>query len=216
LTYFKDTGIMSLSNIFYSKEMKMKNKRNWFFGGVLVLVLIFSIIIISCDDNGGNDGITINGWTWTAYTDRENAGISTITMTQGTGNNSNRITMSGNVALIPGQTYGYAGLIARPNAEMLAELRSGEGLFINAVGDGKKYIVEVRTSDITDYSYFRAIFTAPLTPDSGFIYYNNLESPGWGQSQTKSFDKSKITHIEFQARAESEITGEGSFNLTIW
>jgi hypothetical protein len=81
-------------------------------------------------------------------------------------------------------------------------------------GAAKTYRVQIKTSNITDYSEYQSTFTASgsdqlvTLPMSGFV------SPGWGQSNSAAFNKNLAIELNFQATvAES---GTGDFSLTIW
>ena len=158
--------------------------------------------------------VVIGGFTWLAYSDESDGGTSTINMTQGTGNESNRLTFTGNVARIPGQTYGFAGWSCTPDSSTLASLKTTDAIsFKVADGSSRFYIVEVQTSDITDYSHYRSAFYF-YGSETINIQYSELYSPGWGQSDSGvPFNINNITGINFQVRAEDDI---GNFQITIW
>ena len=162
--------------------------------------------------NSDDEKITINDWTWSKSDDSEDGGISTITMTQGTGADSEKLTFSGNAKKIPGETYGYAQWTIEPNAANLAALKSADSFSFKCKGDGKKYNVEVRTTDISDYAYYMYQFTASNTENTVVISYSSLTQPTWGNK--KNFNKANISNIVFQIRPD--VNGEGAFNITVW
>jgi hypothetical protein len=158
------------------------------------------------------DGVTIDGWTWgKPWTDSPAGGISTITRTRGSGNDSNKITLSGNVQKIPGLTYGYAGCHIEPNSANLASLKSADSFFFKCRGDEKQYVVYVSLSDVSADNKYRKIFTASTTDNTITVQYSEL-AQGWGN--TIPFNKNNIIGIQFEALVPN--TGEGPFNITIW
>nr|AGS52285.1 glycoside hydrolase family 5 [uncultured bacterium contig00061] len=169
--------------------------------------------------SGGNGGGlewgsgSISGtWTWGDYTDQNDGGSSTITMSEAEGKRA----FSGNVAETNFGTYigGYAGWYAIPNASTLPYLQAATSVSFYVKGDGKTYILQIPTSNITDYSYYRTTFTAPGTDTKITVNLNSLTSPGWGQSASgTSFSKQYVTRLDFQA---SEGIRPGTFSITIW
>jgi len=154
----------------------------------------------------------IDGWTWSTYIDRSEGGTSTITMTQGSGNDRNKLTFSGNVQRIPELTYGYAGCYVEPNSANLAALKNADSFSFKCRGDGKQYIIYVDTSDVPINSKFRKTFTASTTDNTITVQYSELVQ-GW--DNTIPFNKNNIKGILFEAFFPG-ITGEGPFNITIW
>ena len=191
----------------------MKNVFRLF--GLIALVAVIGFSFAACggdDDSGGGGG---GDWKWYTWNDTPDGGTSTIAMTQGSGNDSNKWTFSGNVQKIQGKTYGYAGWGTEPNSAILAAFKSAESFSFKCKGDGKKYWTQVKTSDVTDHNYHLKIFQTSTTEQTITINYSDLaQDPTWGVQ--KPFDKNKIIAIEFHARAEDNITGEGPFSLTIW
>jgi hypothetical protein len=188
---------------------------------VMAAALVFGMMFIACEDDSPpgetpDPGITIEGWYWEIYSDKGEGGSSTITMTQGADADINKLTFSGSVGFIgDGKNYGYAGWAANPNDENMASLKNANSFSFKCIGDGKIYTVDVRTSDITDNAYYVCTFTVPETEETIEISYDDLAQPSsWGQ--TKPFNKNLIESIQFQAKPDSDITGEGSFNMTIW
>jgi len=189
----------------------MKNVFKLF--GIIALVAIIGFSMAACGDDDGDGGG--GDWKWYTWNDTPDGGTSTIAMTQGSGNDSNKWTFSGNVQKIQGKTYGYAGWGTEPNSAILAAFKSAESFSFKCKGDGKKYWTQVKTSDVTDYNYHLKIFQTSTTEQTITINYSDLaQDPTWGVQ--KPFDKNKIIAIEFHARAEDNITNTGLFSVTIW
>jgi len=158
------------------------------------------------------DSVTIDGWTWgKPWTDSSEGGTSTITRTRGSGNDSNKITLSGNLQKIPGKGYGYAGCHVEPNSANLAALKSADSFSFKCRGDEKQYVVYVALSNVPDNNKYRKIFTASTTDNTITVQYSEL-AQGWGE--TIPFNKSNIIGIQFEALTGN--TDEGPFNITIW
>jgi len=181
----------------------------------IVLAAIIGFSLTGCSGGSGVDeidGIGIGGWTWSAYDDSWDGGTSSVTMTKGSGADSNSLNFSGQVRIIPNKTYGYTEWNVKPNTQNLASLKTADSFSFKCKGDGKLYVVIVPTSDIEDYCEYLYIFEAAETEKTVEIPYSELVQPDWGVQ--KSFNKNNITGFKFQAT--EWVTGEGSYNVTIW
>jgi hypothetical protein len=136
---------------------------------------------------------------WSTYDDKGNGGSSIITL------NAANETVEGTEALVATATgsvttkyqYGFVGMIATPDKEILSGLVEGKGIRFKTSGDGLKYRVRVETSDITDFDYYGKEFTAPKgTPKEVVLKYSDLVQEPWGAQ--KKFDRSKIVKVSFQ------------------
>jgi len=203
--------------------MKSKN----FLFGISAIMLIFTMIAVGCDNGsgGGGDGgggnnnnggnnVIIDDWSWEAYSDRGDSvegGTSTSTITQGSGNDSKKITFSGNVQNVSGQAWGYTGMHVTPNSANLTALKNADSFSFKCKGDGKQYNVGIRTTDVTDNDWYQTTFTASTTESTITIQYSDLKQ-NWGSIVT--FNKSNIKILLFEATIP--VTVEGPFNITIW
>jgi len=186
------------------------------------IALVLGMAVVGCggggDDSGGGgsgggdgSGVTIDGWTWgQPWTDSSEGGTSTITRTRGSGNDSNKITLSGNLQKIPGKGWGCAGCHVQPNSANLAALKSADSFSFKCRGDEKQYVVYVALSNVPDNNKYRKIFTASTTDNTITVQYSELVQ--W--SNTIPFNKSNIIGIQFEALTGN--TDEGPFNITIW
>ena len=157
----------------------------------------------SSSSSVASNSLEVGGWTWFAFSDS----TSTITMTRGSGADIDKITLSGNVT--NGHEDGYAGLNISSEPELASSLKTAKSISFKVKGDGGAYRFDVITSDITDYSYYRKIFTAPSSETLTTINMNELTCPDWGECSEISFDKSKIVSIQLL------IDEPGPFNFTI-
>jgi hypothetical protein len=164
-----------------------------------VLNLLSSINIILPD-------ITIGDWTWGTFNDSDNGGTSTINIVEDKG----AVVISGNVT--DAYDYGFAGVFANPNADALANIKTATSISFKVIGDGKTYKLILPTSDITDYSYYYATFTATETEITVTIPIESLTSPGWGESsEGTAFNQSAVNNIQWQ----TDDGASGPFSLTI-
>ena len=194
----------------------MKNVFKLF--GIIALLAIIGFSMAACggDDGGGDDGtITIDGWKWWTYTDNAAGGISTITITQGSGNDSKKLIISGNVQKIPGQMWGVASFGTTPDGANLTAFKNADSFSFTCKGDGKKYYVTVDTSDVKDDNFHRKTFTASTTESTITVQYSDLvQQTSWGT--IIPFNKNNIIRIKIEAWPGDDVTGEGPFNITIW
>jgi len=151
---------------------------------------------------------------WFVWDDSPDGGTSTIAMTQGSGNDSKKFTFSGDAKKIQGQTWGNVGWVAQPDNASLAALKNADSFSFKCKGMEKNYVVMVYTSDITDYDDYHKVFTVSTAEQTITVQYSDLAQEGGGAQ--KPFNKNNITKIGFQARAQSDITGEGPFSVTMW
>jgi hypothetical protein len=150
-------------------------------------------------------------WTWQEpYGDNANSGTSTISMSESAG----KRTYSGNITNT--YQYGFAGWVVTPDASTLPYLKAASSISFMVSGADKMYRLQIKTSNVTDYSEYQARFdTVPSGTDKLItIPMSSFESPGWGHSSSVPFNKNLAIELNFQATvAES---GTGDFSLTIW
>ncbi|MDR0442623.1 MAG: CIA30 family protein [Treponema sp.] len=181
-------------------------KKGLILTGMLALALVFGMTVVGCEEE--DERITIDGWTWWVWDDSGDSGTSTIAMTQ----DGKKLTFSGNIAKIKGKDYGFAGCTAEPDDVNLAALKKASSISFKCKGDGKFYVVEVKTSDVTDHCYYLCTVEIPKTEKTIEVSFDDLEQPGWGKQV--SFKKSNITGIQLQATMGT--TGAGAFRYTVW
>jgi endoglucanase len=204
----------------------MKNTFRLFGIIALVAVIGFSFATLSLTSCGGGDSgpspiffppeddnyVTIDGWSWYVFNDSTDGGTSTIAMSRGSGDDSKKLTFSGNVRKIQGQTWGFAGWGTDPDSANLTDLKNTDSFSFKCTGYSRKYWVLVVTSDVTDSDYHHTVFTVSPTEKTITVKYSDLKQEGWGAK--KPFNKNNIKLIDFHARPE--ITGEGPFSVTMW
>jgi len=181
--------------------------------GIIAILAIIGFGLSACEEDKGDDDVTVGNWKWGTYSDKQESGSSTVEMD--VNDVKEAITLSGNVALIPGKGYGYASASGTPNAATLSTIKTADAISFKIIGDGKKYKLEVRTSDITDYNYHQIKFATVKDQEMEItIPYSWLRQENWGIQV--AFDKNKITSVAFHARADQTITRPGNYKFTIW
>ena len=165
---------------------------------------------VTVTSGGGGD----ESWSWYVFNDSIDGGTSTIDMTQGSGNDSNKWTFSGNVRKIQGQTWGYAGWGPDPDSANLTSLKNADSFSFKCTGYSRKYWVIVLTSDVTDFDNHYKVFQVNPAEQTITVKYSDLAQQGFGAR--KPFNKNNITSINFHARPDANITGEGPFSVTMW
>jgi hypothetical protein len=169
-------------------------------------------------ESGEDERVIIGNWTWEKYNDSGDHGTSTIIMARGTGADSNKLIVSGNITNDAQNIgwpngNGYAGVQAYPNEAELAKLKTATSISFKVKGDGKRFKFVVMTSDIIDYSHYCTSITPSTSETTVTINISDLASPGWGQSLIKPFDQSKATAIKIERNFDFGVTGP--FNITL-
>jgi hypothetical protein len=165
------------------------------------------------DDDDGDGGEVIGGnidigaYTWNAFNDEANGGTSSITITETSGT----INISGNVT--NDYQYAFVGWEAAPDETELATLKTATSISFKVTGDGKTYKLMLPTSDITDFSYYYATFTAtPVENTVTITLPSGVASPGWGQSSDgTAFNQATVDRIQWQ----TDDGATGTFSLSI-
>jgi len=154
---------------------------------------------------------------WSAHSDQEGQGGSSEIYMEET--EDGRKHFSGYVDLVPGEDWGNALAQAVPDDVTLKALTAANGITFMFRGDGRKYKVEVKTSDVKNYNYFQIIFDSKeYTEERIAISYSSLKQNDWGggSEYVSVFNKNNITDIAIHARAEASVSGPGNFNFTVW
>jgi len=192
-----------------------------------VLAILAYFFIIACNNPSetidNTDGISndeelsTEDWTWETFDDSGEGGSSSIIITQEAGG---RINASGNLQNIPGLsfTWGYAGFTGFPNDSNLAAFKAADAFSFKTSGDGKKYRVQIQTSDVTDVQiqtftdgcYYQYEFEATETEQTIVIPFNFLYQP-WGIQA--DFNRNNIEAVRFTAHLSSTETGDFEFNI---
>jgi hypothetical protein len=131
--------------------------------GVLCAVLVIG----SCATGGGNprsmQGLgagTLAVGEWFAYNDAEDKGSSTAVLTSAEevidGSTVTVYTIKGNVTTQ--FQYGFAGWGIEPDEATLNLIKTAKALSFTILGDGKRYAIKFKTSDVKDYAYHEYLF----------------------------------------------------------
>jgi len=190
--------------------------------GTIALIAVIGFSMAACGGNdrgggggtgGGGGGITIGNWTYSVQDDTIEGGTSSITMTRGTGADSNKLTFSGKKTNGIDGVWGWVHIGVDPNETELARLRTASSISFKVKGDGTQFSFILLQSDITDWSNYRALVSPTSSETTVTINIDDLIPASWGlTSQGKiPFDQSKVYAILF----ERDWGEEKTFNITI-
>jgi len=173
--------------------------------------------IIEPDGSGGGGGgitggsITIGSYTWKAYNDNEEGGMSSVSISE---NPSGTISISGNITKIvidkDLSVDGFAGCEAVPNTTELANLKTATTITFKVKGDGKDYKIMLPLSTNIDNSYYFTTFTAPAEEAVITVNISDFAQPL--QGAIVDMDKSLLEKILWQTNNSAS----GAFSLSIW
>jgi len=133
-----------------------------FFGALCAVLLI-----ASCATGGGNpksmEGLgtgTLAVGEWRAYNDLNDKGDSTSVLTSAEevidGQTVMVHTIKGNVTTK--FQYGYSGWAIDPDEATLELIKTAKALSFTILGDGKRYSIKFKTSDVKDFAYHEYLF----------------------------------------------------------
>ncbi len=185
-------------------------KKMWLF--MLVGVLFFA--------GGGvafSQGTPVVG-EWEAYTDVNDGGDSTITMTQVTEDGQPAYRLTGNVTTK--FQYGFTGWQITPNAATLAVIKTMKAtstLTFKVKGDGKRYTVKFRSNRVKDYAYHEFHFnTTAGQTQTITVQFRQFMQPSWGSS-VGSLNAATIDDMCFQTHEAWRKPGQAvPYDITVW
>jgi hypothetical protein len=146
------------------------------------------------------------------FTDvNDNGGSSTITMTEGTKDGMTTYRFTGRVTTQ--FIYGFTGWQFTPDAATLANLKVAKSISFKCIGDGKRYTVKYRTSDVKDYAnhefHFNTKEGQEVTID---VPIRMFMQPAWASPKV-AMNPSRVFDVSFQTH---ENWRPGSFEITVW
>jgi len=180
---------------------------------ILSIIALLGLSFLACDpdkpNTGGGGDAT---WTFDVYDDSGEGGTSVIELL-GNGTKTDPYIVTGNLELIDGKEYGFAGVVITPDSTALSHLKEADSIQFKVKGDGKNYRLEVRTSDVTDYNYYQEVFSTTDDEEEVItIYYEDLTQGVWGDSV--EFNVNNITGVAIVANTDT--CDEGEFAFEIW
>jgi hypothetical protein len=165
-----------------------------------IIALVVLAAFTGCRGGGNDDtpeGDVFQGsWVWFSFDDDDDGGNSDSTLTEG---EDGVITISGTVR--PGFDYPFAGWGADPeDAETLAKLQAARFITFNIRGmPSGTYRIMMKTSDISDHSYFGDSFFVGSRETPVRVSVALFAQPvEWGEDRKDSLNRSAITGLQWQ------------------
>jgi hypothetical protein len=193
---------------------------------ILAIFAVFCAVIFSCvttsgaaktDDNEQGKPTLATG-DWFVYNDENDKGNSTVNIVSAEetidGNKVMVHTVTGNVTTK--FQYGFAGWGLNADEKTLELYKTAKSVSFKILGDGLKYTIKFKTSNVKDYAYYEYSFNTQKgeallieVPIKFFM------QPSWGQSVKK--DQSLATGIEWQTHESWRKTPNNNpFSIKIW
>jgi len=192
-------------------------------------VVLFSIcmvlcaVILSCATTGGAKAegpgtITLAKGDWMVYDDANDGGSSTSSITS-----SNQVIDGETVMVhhIKGNVttkfrYGFAGWGLNQDEETLALYKTAKAFSFWIQGDGKRYTIKFKTSNVRDHAYFEYSFnTEAGVPMLIEVPMGFFMQPSWGQSVRKN--QELVTGMEWQTHESWRTSPDNNpFEIKMW
>jgi len=200
--------------------MKITNK-------ALLILLCGALcaVILSCASSGSTsknpksmEGLgegTLAVGVWNAYADASDGGDSKSEISSKEevidGKTVMVHTVKGNVTTK--FMYGFAGWGLDPDPATLELIKTAKALSFTILGDGKKYAIKFKTSDVKDFAYHEYIFTTeagvPMTIEVPLGFFIQ---PSW-TGEPKRLKPENVVGVEWQTH---ESWRPGSFEIKTW
>lgn len=147
---------------------------------------------------------------WQAYTDVNNGGDSTVTMTAVTRDGMPAFNFAGGVTTK--YQYGFVGWQCDPDPATLAALKNAKGISFKVLGDGKRYTVKYRTTSVRDEAHHEFHFnTRAGEVQEVTVQMRQFIQPAWGA--TVRMNQANVINVAFQTH---EGWRPGTYNITVW
>jgi len=158
------------------------------------LFVVFCAFILSCGSSGSaqknpksmeglGEGVLAVG-RWFAFDDVNDKGDSTSVLTEAQetidGKTVTTYTVKGNVTTK--FQYGFAGWGIEPDEATLARFKTAKAFAFTILGDGKRYTIKFKTSDVNDYGYHEYSFNTEAGKAETFeVPMGYFMQPSWAQ-----------------------------------
>jgi len=186
--------------------------------------LCATFFISSCATGGGGsnpksmEGLgtgTLAVGRWFAYDDVPDNGDSTAVLTSAEevigGETVTAHTVKGNVTTK--FQYGFAGWGIEPDEATLELIKTAKALSFTILGDGKRYSIKFKTSDVKDYAYHEYSFnTEAGVAQTIEVPLGFFMQPSWTGSPVK-LKPENVIGIEWQTH---ESWRPGTFEIKTW
>jgi len=151
-------------------------------------------------------------WEWTATGDQNNGGKSTAAIIEGQESKMPAWTFKGN--LIVGWQYCAAYATVTPDAATLEKLKTSTGISFKVLGDGDRYKIKMRSSDVTDggdFEYFfdtvKGFAITVVVPNEFFL------KPSWSNAGPNKLNMNNAVDVQFETGRPGTA---GPFEIKIW
>jgi len=203
----------------------MKNSRKLC---LLALFVIFCTVILSCGSSGGSAAKTADAGLgaptlatgeWMVYNDVESdKGSSTVNIV------SAEEVIGGKKVMVHHVTgnvttkfqYGFAGWGLNADEKTLNLLKTAKAVSFWILGDGQRYTIKYKTSNIKDYAYYEFSFNT----EKGEALYVEVPmkffmQPSWGASAR--MNQALVTGVEWQTHESWRKTPDKNpFDIKTW
>jgi hypothetical protein len=191
----------------------------------LIFCVIFCAVVFSCASSGGGAKAaaepatpTLATGEWMVYTDENDKGSSTVNIESAEEEINGETVMvhhvTGNVTTK--FQYGFAGWGLNHDEKTLELYKTAKMISFWILGDGQKYSVKFKTSNIKDFAYYEYTFDTkkgePLYIEVPMKFFMQ---PSWGRFVR--LDPALATGIEWQTHESWRKTPDKNpFDIKIW
>jgi len=187
---------------------------------ILLLCGALCAVVFACATGGGNapasigPGILATG-EWRAYNDADDGGdsVSQLVMAKEEidGETVDTYTVTGNVTTK--FQYGYAGWAIDPDPETLERFKKATQFSFKILGDGKKYSLKYKISNIKDFAYHEYTFdTEEGVVSTIEVPIKFFMQPSWTNTPVR-LRLENVIGVEFQTH---ESWRPATFHIKMW
>jgi hypothetical protein len=189
---------------------------------LLALFAIFCVIILSCGSTKAADTAppkpTLATGEWMVYNDESDKGSSTVNIV------SAKEIIDGNETIVHHVTgnvttkfqYGFAGWGLNPDEATTNLYKTAKSFSFWILGDGLKYTIKFKTSNVKDYGYYEYSFnTEKGTPIKVEVPIRFFMQPSWA-SHVK-MNQELVTGVEWQTHESWRKSATNNpFDIKMW
>jgi len=204
----------------------MKNSKKFCFAA---LFIIFCAVVFSCGSAGsapknpksmeGLGSGTLAVGRWFAFDDVNDKGDSTSVLTEAKevidGKTVDVYNIKGNVT--NKFQYGFAGWGIEPDSNTLARFKTAKAFGFTILGDGHRYTIKFKTSDVKDYAYHEYSFNTEAGKTETFeIPMGFFMQPSWTGSPVR-LKPENVLGVEWQTHESwRKDPRNNPFQVKIW
>jgi hypothetical protein len=193
---------------------------------LLAIFVMFCAVILSCASSGSGNPKSMSGLgsgvlavgEWFGYNDENDKGDSTVSLTEAQevidGQTVTTYTVKGNVT--KKFQYGFAGWGLTPDEATLELLKTAKALSFTIVGDGKRYSIKFKTSDVKDYAYHEYSFNTEAGVAETFeVPMGFFIQPSWTGSPVR-LKPENVLGVEWQTHESWRKDANNPFEIKTW